>query len=52
MTEKDAIKCQHLPLTNAWVLPLQAVLSPVQQQQLQDTGLLHCVRNDQGVPYK
>jgi tetraacyldisaccharide 4'-kinase len=34
MTEKDAIKCQHLPLTNAWVLPLQAVLSPVQQQQL------------------
>jgi len=28
MTEKDAVKCQHLSLENAWVLSVDAVFSP------------------------
>ena len=27
MTEKDAVKCQKLPLLNAWYIPVEAVLS-------------------------
>lgn len=29
MTEKDAVKCQHLGLSDAWFLPVNAKLSPV-----------------------
>lgn len=29
MTEKDAVKCQHLGLNNAWFLPVSAELQPV-----------------------
>lgn len=29
MTEKDAVKCQHLGLSNAWFLPVSAELQPV-----------------------
>jgi tetraacyldisaccharide 4'-kinase len=28
MTEKDAVKCRHLGLENAWCLPVSAVLEP------------------------
>ncbi len=28
MTEKDAVKCRHLNLENAWYIPVQAHLSP------------------------
>ncbi|WP_024929652.1 tetraacyldisaccharide 4'-kinase [Methylophilus sp. OH31] len=33
MTEKDAVKCQHLGLENAWFLPMSAELSPVGHDQ-------------------
>lgn len=33
MTEKDAVKCQHLQLENAWFLPVSAELSPVGHDQ-------------------
>ncbi|MDT7849511.1 tetraacyldisaccharide 4'-kinase [Methylophilus sp. VKM B-3414] len=29
MTEKDAVKCQHLGLTNAWYLPVSAQITPL-----------------------
>lgn len=29
MTEKDAVKCQHLELTNAWYLPVSAQITPL-----------------------
>ena len=29
MTEKDAVKCRHLGLTDAWFLPVSAELTPV-----------------------
>lgn len=29
MTEKDAVKCQHLELTDAWFLPVSAEVKPV-----------------------
>ena len=32
MTEKDAVKCQHLGLNNAWFLPVSAELQPVGHQ--------------------
>lgn len=32
MTEKDAVKCQHLGLNNAWFLPVSAELEPVGHQ--------------------
>ena len=43
MTEKDAVKCRHLGLTDAWFLPVEAVLAPVgHAQSFTDcvTGLL------------
>ena len=43
MTEKDAVKCRHLGLTDAWFLPVDAVLTPVGHlQSFTDcvTGLL------------
>jgi tetraacyldisaccharide 4'-kinase len=33
MTEKDAVKCQHLGLENAWFLPVSAELNPVGHDQ-------------------
>ncbi len=33
MTEKDAVKCSHLDLNDAWFLPVDAELSPVGHQQ-------------------
>lgn len=33
MTEKDAVKCRHLDLENAWFLPVSAELVPVGHQQ-------------------
>jgi len=33
MTEKDAVKCQHLGLENAWFLPVSAELTPVGHDQ-------------------
>lgn len=33
MTEKDAVKCQHLGLKNAWFLPVSAELNPVGHDQ-------------------
>jgi tetraacyldisaccharide 4'-kinase len=33
MTEKDAVKCQHLQLENAWFLPVSAALNPVGHDQ-------------------
>lgn len=33
MTEKDAVKCQHLELENAWFLPVSAELNPVGHDQ-------------------
>ncbi|SDK20570.1 lipid-A-disaccharide kinase [Methylophilus rhizosphaerae] len=39
MTEKDAVKCRHLGLTDAWFLPVEAVLAPVGHAQ----SLTDCV---------
>lgn len=33
MTEKDAVKCQHLGLSNAWFLPVSAELRPIGHDQ-------------------
>jgi tetraacyldisaccharide 4'-kinase len=33
MTEKDAVKCSHLDLNDAWFLPVTAKLAPVGHQQ-------------------
>jgi tetraacyldisaccharide 4'-kinase len=32
MTEKDAVKCKHLELNNAWYLPVSAILATTEQQ--------------------
>jgi tetraacyldisaccharide 4'-kinase len=32
MTEKDAVKCKHLELNNAWYLPVSAILTNAEQQ--------------------
>lgn len=32
MTEKDAVKCKHLELNNAWYLPVSAMLANTEQQ--------------------
>lgn len=34
MTEKDAVKCQHLALQDAWYLPVSAMLTSQTQQNL------------------
>jgi tetraacyldisaccharide 4'-kinase len=34
MTEKDAVKCRNLPLTNAWYIPVEAVLSEALEKAL------------------
>jgi len=34
MTEKDAVKCQHLDLPYAWYLPVSAMLTPANGQSL------------------
>ncbi len=34
MTEKDAVKCRHFPLQDAWYLEVKAMLSETLQQQL------------------
>ncbi len=34
ITEKDAVKCQTLPLKNAWVLPIEAQIPPVLMQKI------------------
>lgn len=39
MTEKDAVKCRHLQVTNAWYLPIEAELHPIGHAQ----PLLSCV---------
>lgn len=39
MTEKDAVKCRHLQLVNAWYLPVDAELLPIAHT----TSLLSCV---------
>ena len=39
MTEKDAVKCRHLGLVNAWYLPVNAELLPIGHTQ----PLLACV---------
>lgn len=42
MTEKDAVKCRHLGLQNAWYLEVEARLSPDLRQAFQD--ILNCRR--------
>ena len=37
MTEKDAVKCQHLKLANAWYLPVTATFSDGPEQDLATT---------------
>ncbi|MEO2176801.1 MAG: tetraacyldisaccharide 4'-kinase [bacterium] len=34
MTEKDAVKCRRLPLTNAWYIPVDAVLTERLENEL------------------
>ena len=34
MTEKDAVKCRRLPLTNAWYIPVDAVLTEKLENEL------------------
>ncbi|KQT43737.1 MULTISPECIES: tetraacyldisaccharide 4'-kinase [unclassified Methylophilus] len=45
MTEKDAVKCRHLDLNNAWFLPVTAELTPIGHQQTLAGCVLGLLKN-------
>jgi tetraacyldisaccharide 4'-kinase len=48
MTEKDAVKCRHLGLTDAWFLPVSAELAPVGHMQTFTDTVIGLLQQHQG----
>ena len=48
MTEKDAVKCRHLDLANAWFLPVTAELAPVGHQQTFSDCMVDLLKKREG----